>query len=45
MIAFAERLKRTPMFEEAVLAKHEIREQDPNRPYRFTVELRWREGV
>ncbi len=45
MIAFAERLKQTPLFEEAILAKHEIREQDPNRPYRFTVELRWREGV
>ncbi len=45
MIGFAERLKRLPMFEEAFLTKHEIREQDPNRPYRFTLELRWRENV
>jgi hypothetical protein len=45
MIAFAERLKRLPMIEEAFLIKHEIRDQDPNRPYRFTLELRWRENV
>jgi hypothetical protein len=45
MIAFAERLKQLPMFEEAFLTKHEIREQDPNRPYRFTLDLRWREDV
>jgi hypothetical protein len=45
MIMFAERLRREPMFEEAFLTKHEVREQDVNRPYRFALELHWRDGI
>jgi hypothetical protein len=45
MIAFVERLRRVPFFEEAYLTKHELRAQDPNRPYRFTLDLRWRENT
>ena len=43
MLAFVDRLRRVPFFEEAYLTKHELRDQDPNRPYRFSLELRWRE--
>lgn len=43
MLAFVKRLRAEPMFEDAFLTKHELREQDPNRPYRFALELRWRE--
>ena len=45
MIEFVDRLKQVPMFEDAFLTKHEIRDQDPNRPYRFAVELRWKQDV
>jgi hypothetical protein len=43
MIVFVERLRSLPAFDYALLVRHELREQDPNRPYRFIVELRWRE--
>jgi hypothetical protein len=42
MIAFVERLRAAPAFEDAVLVKHERREQDAGQPYRFSVEVRWR---
>lgn len=45
MLAFVKRLRAEPMFEDAFLTRHELREQDPNRPYRFAVELRWRETL
>ncbi len=45
MVAFVERLRRVAMFEEALLVRHELREDDPNRPYRFVLKLRWREGI
>jgi hypothetical protein len=45
MIDFAERLRTISVFEYAVLTRHELREQDPHRPYRFTLELRWREEL
>jgi hypothetical protein len=41
MLDFVERFRQAAPFEDAFLTKHEIRDQDPNRPYRFSVELRW----
>jgi hypothetical protein len=45
MLAFVKRLRAEPMFEDAFLTRHELREQDPNKPYRFALELRWRETL
>lgn len=45
MIEFVDRLKSVPIFENVVLTRHEIRAQDPNRPYRFSIEVRWRSDV
>lgn len=44
MIGFVETLKQQPLFADVMLQKHEINEQDSNRPYRFIVEARWRDG-
>ncbi len=43
MIGFIETLKQQPLFADVLLQKHEINEQDPNRPYRFILEARWRD--
>jgi Tfp pilus assembly protein PilN len=41
MISYLERLKKQELFEEVVLTKHEINDQDPNKPYRFQFEAQW----
>ena len=45
MIDFVDRVRAMPSFDEAVLVKHERREQDPGQPYRFAVEVHWKEGL
>ncbi|SFI21985.1 Tfp pilus assembly protein PilN [Collimonas sp. OK307] len=41
MIAYIENLKRQAFFAEVVLTRHEINEQDPDRPLRFQFEAIW----
>jgi Tfp pilus assembly protein PilN len=41
MLAYIERLKRQAFFLDVVLSKHEISEQDSNRPLRFQLDLQW----
>ena len=41
MLDFVRVLRRQPQFTYAVLTKHEINTQDPNRPLRFMVEAVW----
>jgi Tfp pilus assembly protein PilN len=41
MISYVEKLKEQPFFVSAVLARHEVNEQDPNLPLRFQVEVQW----
>jgi general secretion pathway protein E len=43
MVAFVERLRSVPLFDDAFLLKHERREQEPGQPYRFAVEVRWKD--
>ena len=43
MIDFVDRLRSMPSFTEAVLVKHERREQDAGQPYRFAVEIHWKD--
>lgn len=43
MLAFVDRLARRHEFVGVTLQKHEINDQDVNRPYRFQLEARWRE--
>jgi hypothetical protein len=43
MIDFVDRLRAMPAFTEAVLVKHERREQDAGQPYRFAVEVHWKD--
>jgi Tfp pilus assembly protein PilN len=46
MIAYIEDLKRQAFFTTVVLTRHEINEQDPNKPLRFHFEAQWvEEGV
>ncbi|BBB60553.1 hypothetical protein UNDKW_2280 [Undibacterium sp. KW1] len=45
MIAYIEVLKQQKLFTTVVLEKHEINEQDQNKPYRFQFEVQWRDGV
>lgn len=45
MIAYIENLKRQDFFAEVVLTRHEINEQDPNRPLRFEFEALWTEQL
>jgi Tfp pilus assembly protein PilN len=42
MIAYVEQLQRVEWFSAVLLARHEINEQDPNRPIRFQVDAQWR---
>lgn len=42
MIAYVEALQRLDWFDAVALARHEINEQDPNRPIRFQVDAQWR---
>jgi hypothetical protein len=41
MIAYIEALKQQEFFNSVVLTRHEVMEQDPNRPIRFQVEAGW----
>jgi len=41
MIAYIEQLKQQEFFTSVVLVKHEINEQDPNKPLRFQFEAQW----
>lgn len=41
MIAYIEQLKQQEFFTGAALLRHEVSEQDPNRPIRFQVEAQW----
>lgn len=41
MIAYIEQLKQQEFFSGAALVRHEVNEQDPNRPIRFLVEAQW----
>ncbi len=41
MIGYIEQLKRQEFFTAVVLTRHEINEQDPNKPLRFHFEARW----
>ncbi len=41
MLAYVEKLKQQPLFVSAVLVKHEVNEQDPNRALRFQVDAQW----
>ena len=43
MVEFVDRLRTMPSFAEAVLIKHERRDQDAGQPYRFAVEVQWKE--
>lgn len=43
MLAYIERLKKQALFVSVVLSKHEVNEQDPNRPLRFQFEAQWKE--
>jgi len=42
MFAYVEGLQRIDWFSAVLLARHEINEQDPNRPIRFQVDARWK---
>lgn len=41
MLAYVEALKRQEFFHSVVLTRHEINEQDPNKPLRFQFEAAW----
>jgi hypothetical protein len=42
MIAYVEALQRIDWFGAVALVRHEINEQDPNRPIRFQIDAQWR---
>ncbi|MGW8391251.1 hypothetical protein [Pseudoduganella sp. HUAS MS19] len=42
MVGYIEQLKAQEFFAGAALLRHEINDQDPNRPLRFQVEVQWR---
>lgn len=44
MVGYVERLKQQPLFESVLLSRHEINDQDPNRPIRFLVDVQWRQA-
>jgi Tfp pilus assembly protein PilN len=41
MISYVEKLKEQELFAAVTLTRHEINEQDPNRPIRFQIEAEW----
>jgi Tfp pilus assembly protein PilN len=41
MLSYHGKLEQTPIFADVSLAQHEIAQQDPNRPVRFTIAARW----
>lgn len=44
MIEYIEKLKRQPFFKDVILTRHEVNEQDPNKPLRFQFEAYWAEA-
>ena len=44
MLDFISQLKQQSFFDQVNLSKHEINEQDPNKPLRFQFEARWTSG-
>jgi Tfp pilus assembly protein PilN len=42
MIAYVEQLKKSEWFSGVLLSRHEINEQDANRPIRFQLDAQWR---
>jgi Tfp pilus assembly protein PilN len=42
MIGYVEQLRRQDWFDAVALVRHEINEQDPNRPIRFQIDAGWR---
>ena len=42
MIGYVAQLKEVDWFDAVALVRHEINEQDPNRPIRFQVDARWK---
>ena len=42
MIAYVEQLQKGDWFSAVLLSRHEINEQDPNRPIRFQLDALWR---
>lgn len=45
MLDFVRLLEGQPQFASVALVKHEIYMQDPNRPFRFTIEAAWRDNL
>jgi Tfp pilus assembly protein PilN len=41
MLAYIEQLKKQSIFASVILTKHEINDQDANKPYRFQFEAQW----
>jgi Tfp pilus assembly protein PilN len=42
MIAYVEQLQKGEWFSAVLLTRHEVNEQDPNRPIRFQLDAQWR---
>jgi Tfp pilus assembly protein PilN len=42
MIGYVEQLRQQDWFDAVALVRHEINEQDPNRPIRFQIDAAWR---
>lgn len=45
MVDFVRLLREQPQFDDALLTRHEINMQDPNRPLRFTLEATWKPSL
>jgi Tfp pilus assembly protein PilN len=45
MLDFVRILREQPQFSDALLTRHEINIQDPNRPLRFTLEATWKPSL
>ena len=45
MLEFVRLIRQQPQFTDAVLVKHEVYMQDPNRPLRFSVEASWKANL
>jgi Tfp pilus assembly protein PilN len=45
MLGFMRQLRAEPFFVSAVLSSHQVNAQDPNKPLRFEVNLRWAQAA
>jgi len=45
MLGFMRQLRAEPFFVSAVLTSHQVNAQDPNKPLRFEVNLRWEQAA